>query len=327
MGLRIQQVRGFKRPSFRPCGTIQRMNTLLENLSGIVGADNVLVDEPMSAHTTFRVGGPADYIVQPQTPEALRDVVALCASEGVEWRILGHGSNVLVADAGLRGVTVQVSGNLSDVEVREDGLVFAQAGASNAKVAATVQRAGLAGFEFAAGIPGTIGGAAIMNAGAYGGEFRNVAQSVTCINLAGEFVDINPEQAAWSYRHSAMMDDGSIVVSAVLKLSEDDPEDIRSRMADLARRRQEKQPIELPSAGSTFKRPPGYYAGKLIQDAGMQGYCVGGAEVSRKHAGFVVNRGGATAADVLQVMRDVRARVYEMVGVDLEPEVRLWGFE
>lgn len=303
------------------------MNALLENLSGIVGEDNVLVDEPMSAHTTFRVGGPADFMALPQTPDALRDTVALCIAQDVQWRILGHGSNVLVADAGLRGVTVQVSGNLSEVEVREDGFMFAQAGASNAKVAAAAQRAGLAGFEFAAGIPGTIGGAAIMNAGAYGGEFAHVARGVTCITPDGEFVDVTPEQAEWSYRHSAIMDSGVVVVSAILELAEDDPDAIRERMADLARRRAEKQPVELPSAGSTFKRPPGYFAAKLIQDAGMQGYAVGGAEVSTKHAGFVVNRGGATAADVLQVMRDVRARVFEMVGVDLEPEVRLWGFE
>ena len=300
---------------------------MVDNLYGIVGAEGVLVDELMSAHTTFRVGGPADYIVMPPTLEALRDAVALCVAEGEQWRILGHGSNVLVADAGLRGVTIQISGNLSDVEVREDGAVFAQAGASNAKVAACAQRASLAGFEFAAGIPGTIGGAAIMNAGAYDGEFRHVARGVTCLAPDGSFVDVTPEQADWSYRHSAMMDTGAIVVSAILERREDDPEDIRSRMADLARRRQEKQPIELPSAGSTFKRPPGHFAGKLIQDAGMQGYRVGGAEVSTKHAGFVVNRGGATAADVLQVMRDVQARVYEVTGVELEPEVRLWGFE
>lgn len=304
------------------------MKSLLENLQGVAGAENVLVDEPMSAHTTFRVGGPADYIVMPSTPEALCDTVALCRADGVEWRILGHGSNVLVADAGLRGVTVKVSSNLADVEVDEDeGVIVAQAGASNAKVAACAQRAELTGFEFAAGIPGTIGGAAIMNAGAYDGEFKQVARECTCLTPEGDVVVVPAEQAQWGYRSSALMDRGFIVLSAVLDLQKGDPEDIRAYMAELARRRQEKQPIELPSAGSTFKRPPGHYAGKLIQDAGLQGYRVGGAEVSTKHAGFVVNRGGATAADVLAVIRDVQAQVLEKFGVELEPEVRLWGFE
>lgn len=304
------------------------MKSLLENLQGIAGAENVLVDEPMSAHTTFRVGGPADYIVMPPTSEALCDAVSLCRAEGVEWRILGHGSNVLVADAGLRGVTVKVSSNLADVEIDEgEGVIVAQAGASNAKVAACAQRAELTGFEFAAGIPGTIGGAAIMNAGAYDGEFKQVARECTCLTPEGDVVVVSAEQAQWGYRSSALMDRGFIVLSAVLDLRKGDPEDIRAYMVELARRRQEKQPIELPSAGSTFKRPPGHYAGKLIQDAGLQGYRVGGAEVSTKHAGFVVNRGGATAADVLAVIRDVQAQVLEKFGVELEPEVRLWGFE
>ena len=302
------------------------MKTLAEGLSNIVGTPSVLVDEPMSAHTTFRVGGPADYLVSPNTVEELRDVVALCVSADVEWRVLGHGSNVLVADRGLRGVTIRISGNLAHVELSEDGTIVAQAGVSNAKVAAAAQRAGLAGYEFAAGIPGTVGGAAIMNAGAYGGEFKQVACGVTCLSQTGEILEIAAKQAAWGYRCSAMMEQGLIVVSATLKLHEDDPDEIRARMEDLAHRRQEKQPIEMPSAGSTFKRPPGHFAGKLIQDAGMQGYAVGGAQVSTKHAGFVVNRGGATADDVLCVMRDVRARVLEEFGIELEPEVRLWGF-
>ena len=308
-------------------GTMPGMEKLLDNLVGIVGGENVACDEPMSAHTTFRVGGPADYLVSPATLEQLRDVVALCVSDGVEYRILGHGSNVLVADGGLRGVTIQISGNLAQVEVRDDGSVFAQAGASNSKVASAAQRAGLSGFEFAAGIPGTIGGAAIMNAGAYDGEFKQVARSVTCLVPGGDIVEVGAERARWSYRSSSMMETGMIVLAATLMLEKGDPDAIKERIAELARQRQEKQPIDMPSAGSTFKRPPGQFAGKLIQDAGMQGYAVGGAQVSTKHAGFVVNRGGATAADVLSVIRDVQARVLERYGVELEPEVRLWGFE
>ena len=302
------------------------MDALFETLSGIVGADKVLRDEPMSAHTTFRVGGPADFLVMPGTVEAVREVMALCRDRGIDCYVLGHGSNVLVADAGLRGVVLQISANLSDIELRADDVIVAQAGASNAKVAATAQREGLSGFEFAAGIPGTIGGAAIMNAGAYDGEFRQVARSVTCLTRDGELVEVPAEKASWSYRHSAMMDAGMTVLDATLQLREGDPEEIRARMAELARRRQDKQPLDLPSAGSTFKRPPGMFAGKLIQDAGMQGHAVGGAQVSTKHAGFVVNVGGATAADVLQVIRDVQARVLEEFDVQLEPEVRLWGF-
>jgi UDP-N-acetylmuramate dehydrogenase len=302
------------------------MENIVENLKRIAGEGAVLVDEPMSAHTTFRVGGPADYLVAPESAEAVRDIVLLCEAEGLEWRILGHGSNVLVADAGLRGVTVQISSNLSDVDVRGD-VVEVQAGASNAKVAACAAREALSGYEFAAGIPGTVGGAAIMNAGAYDGEFRQVAESVVCLRPQGQVVRVEAAQAGWSYRHSDMMDDGSIVLSATLRLKPGDPDKIRERMAELARRRQEKQPVELPSAGSTFKRPPGHFAGKLIQDAGLGGYAVGGAQVSTKHAGFVVNTGGATAADVLAVIRDVQARVLDRFGVQLVPEVRLWGFE
>ncbi len=307
-------------------GYNSRMNTLQESLERAVGRDNVLRDEPMRDHTTFRVGGPADYFVMPTSVQGVRDAMAACADAGVQCYVLGHGSNVLVSDEGLRGVVLQISGNLGGVEVREGGIVIAQAGASNAKVAACAQRAGLAGFEFAAGIPGTIGGAAIMNAGAYDGEFKQVARSVTCLTPEGDIVEVTAEQASWSYRHSAIMEKGYTVLSATLQLHEGDPDQIRARMAELARRRQDKQPLDVPSAGSTFKRPPGHFAGKLIQDAGMQGYTVGGAQVSTKHAGFVVNAQGASAADVLQVIRDVQARVLEAYGVPLECEVRLWGF-
>ncbi|MDO4291055.1 MAG: UDP-N-acetylmuramate dehydrogenase, partial [Eggerthellaceae bacterium] len=204
------------------------------------------------------------------------------------------------------------------------GVVVVQAGASNAQVAEAACAAGLAGYEFASGIPGTIGGAAIMNAGAYDGEFRDVAASVRCLTPDGDIVDVSAEEVAWSYRHSMMMERGYVVLGATLRLRAGDATEIRARMDDLARRRAEKQPLEMPSAGSTFKRPEGYFAGKLIQDAGLRGYQVGGAQVSTKHTGFVVNAGGATAADVLQLIADVQARVYENEGVRLEPEVRVW---
>ena len=299
---------------------------LAERLVAIVGPEGVLEDEPMSAHTTFRVGGPADYFVTPDCIEAVKAVVDFCRAEGLRLYTLGCGSNVLVADEGLRGVVMRMGPQLAAIDVLEGGRMTAQAGATNAKVAHVALENGLAGFEFAAGIPGSIGGAAIMNAGAYGGELRDVATAVTCLRESGEVVRLSAEQADWGYRRSRMADDGSIVLSVDLQLQPDDPAAIRGRMVELARRRQDKQPLDLPSAGSTFKRPEGHFAGKLIQDAGMQGHAVGGAQVSMKHAGFVVNTGGATAADVLQVIMDVQEVVYDKFAVSLEPEVRRWGF-
>ena len=300
---------------------------LVEQLKAIAGEEAVFVDEPMSAHTTFRVGGPADVLVVPRTADEACRAVSLVRESGCALYIMGRGSNLLVADAGLRGVVVQIAANLSDISVGEGGVVAAEAGASNSKIAAMARDAGLAGYEFAAGIPGSVGGAAIMNAGAYDGEFKDVAIEVTCLDSRGAIVKLAPDQAEWGYRTSAIDRLGLIVLSVKLQLHPGDPSAIQARMDDLASRRQSKQPLDKPSAGSTFKRPPGLFAGMLIQDAGMQGYQVGGAQVSTKHAGFVVNVGGATAADVLQVIRDVQATVLEQQGVMLQPEVRMWGFE
>ena len=301
----------------------------IEKLEEIAGRENVRVDEPMCAHTTFKVGGPADALVTPPDCKALEGVLAACADAGVPLHVMGRGSNLLVSDDGVRGVVVKFADGLSTVLIEgEDGTrVAARAGASNASVARKAQRAGLAGFEFAAGIPGTIGGAALMNAGAYGGEFKDVATSLLCYTLDGKPVTVSADEAAWGYRSSMMADAGLIVWFVMLALTPDDPAAIQARMDDLAQRRRDKQPLELPSAGSTFKRPEGHFAGKLIQDAGLRGYRVGGAQVSEKHCGFVVNVGDATAADVLQVIRDVQERVQAQSGILLEPEVRLWGFD
>ena len=303
------------------------MDTAFENaLADIVGPENCSTDEPMSAHTTFRVGGPADYFVSPSNQEEVRQVAALCRDTGMPLYTMGCGSNLLVADGGLRAVVMRIGARFAEVIVHSDGSVSAQAGATNAKVARAALDASLSGFEFAAGIPGSIGGAAIMNAGAYGGELRDIATHVTCLTKEGAIVRLTADEAAWGYRHSRMADDGSIVLGLDMQLQPASADDVRARMAELAHRRSDKQPLDLPSAGSTFKRPEGHFAGKLIQDAGMQGYTVGGAQVSKKHAGFVVNVGGATASDVLQVIDDVRSRVFDEFGVRLEPEVRLWGF-
>jgi len=298
---------------------------LINELKSFIGTENVALDEPMSMHTTFRVGGPADCFVTPSSADEVRSVLRLCGDYGVSTYILGSGSNVVVADEGLRGVVVRIGPKLADVHIGANGVVTAQAGATNAKVARAACAVGLTGYEFAAGIPGTIGGAAIMNAGAYDGELRDVATDVTCLDAAGELVELTAEQADWGYRRSAIAERGLVVLSVTLQLRAGDPKAIQARMDELAQRRNDKQPLDLPSAGSTFKRPPGHYAGKLIQDAGLQGYTVGGAQVSTKHAGFVVNIGGATAADIIQVIRDVQSGVLAQFGVMLEPEVRLWG--
>lgn len=302
------------------------MDELSEKLKSIVGASNVECAAVMASHTTFGIGGPADYVVVPHSVDELQAVAATCREGGLDMRVMGLGSNLLVSDEGLRCVVIRIADNLADVALSEN-TIEVQAGASNASVARAACAAGLAGYEFAGGIPGTVGGAAIMNAGAYGGEFKDVAIRVRCLTPDGVFVDVDADEAAWSYRQSMMARKGYIIVSATLQLSYDDPAAIEERMTDLDRRRAEKQPLDKPSAGSTFKRPEGYFVGKLVQDAGLRGYRVGGAQVSEKHTGFIVNAGGATAADVRQLIAEVQARVYTQAGVKLEPEVRMWGFD
>ena len=280
----------------------------------------------MAAHTTFSVGGPADFLVLARSADDVRAAIEAARACDAPWWVIGCGSNVLVSDDGLRGVVVKIGPAMANILV-EGTCIRAQAGATNEDVAAAALAAGLTGYEFASGIPGSIGGAAIMDAGAYDGEFKDVGVSVTCLTPDGSICEVAAEDADWGYRHSMMMDAGFIVLEAVIQLRQGSVAEIRAKMDDLADRRASKQPLEMPSAGSTFKRPTGYFAGKLIQDAGMRGHRVGGAMVSEKHCGFVVNAGGATAADVLHVIHDVQAAVQASAGVTLEPEVRLWGFE
>lgn len=302
------------------------VSELAAALTRALGEQRVMLQEPMANHTTFEIGGPAEILVTPASIDDVAQTVALCGEYGVPFRVMGLGSNILVSDEGLPGVVIKFAEDFAAIEV--DGTVIhAQAGASNAAVAEAAQAAGLAGYEFASGIPGSIGGAAVMNAGAYDGEFAHVCTNVTCLRPDGTIVNVPAAEAQWGYRHSLMMDDGSIVLGADLQLCEGDPAAIRATMDDLKQRRESKQPLDMPSAGSTFKRPEGYFAGKLIQDAGLRGYSVGGAQVSEKHCGFVVNKGGATAADVCQLIADVQDKVFAMEGVRLEPEVRMWGFE
>lgn len=298
---------------------------LFEALTNTFTTAEILRDEPMANHTTFKVGGPADFMVQPTSASEVDAAIAAAKLAGEPWWIIGCGSDLLVSDDGLRGVVIKIGERMANISI-EGTRMRVQAGATNEAVAEAACAAGLAGYEFASGIPGSIGGAAIMNAGAYEGEFKDVARAVTCLYGPRNIRTLSAEEADWGYRHSMMGDEGLIVLEVELELRNDDPEAIRARMDDLAQRRSSKQPLEMASAGSTFKRPTGYFAGKLIQDSGMQGHRVGDAQVSTKHAGFVVNTGTATAADVLQVIRDVQAAVREQFGVELEPEVKMWGF-
>ena len=293
-------------------------------LRAIVGERNVRADEPMADHTSFRIGGPADLYVTPEEPEELRDVIRACDEAGVPHFVLGRGSDLLVADEGYRGVVVSLSEGLVGVSV-EGHEMCCQAGVDLREASEMACDLGLTGLEWACGIPGSVGGACFMNAGAYDGCVADVLKEVRVLLPDGTLDDLPADELDLGYRQSRVATDGLVVVSATFHLHRGRADKIRATMDDLTRRRAQKQPLELPSAGSTFKRPQGHFAGKLIADAGLQGYRVGGAEVSRKHAGFVVNVGGATAADVRAVIAHVQDEVERQSGVRLEPEVRFLG--
>ena len=290
----------------------------------LLGEDRVFTEEAMSQHTTFKIGGPADYFLMPDKDTDVGRIVKICKESAIPYFILGNGSNLLVGDGGYRGAVIQIYKNMSAVTV-EGTEITVQAGALLSSVAAAAKNAALTGFEFAGGIPGTMGGAVVMNAGAYGGEMRDVLTEVTVMDEEGEIVTLPADKLELGYRTSIIKTAGYIVLEAKLQLKEGNPEVIRETMKDLTIRRTTKQPLEYPSAGSTFKRPEGYFAGKLIMDSGLAGYQVGGAQVSEKHCGFVINAGGATARDVRTLMDNVRDIVYKKYGVTLEPEVKFLG--
>ena len=300
------------------------MDTLNWRLRAIVGEENVSQMEPMSEHTTFRIGGPADLYVVPDDVEEVADVIAACREEHVPYFVLGCGSDLLVSDDGYRGVIVALADGLTNVSVDGEEMTC-QAGVTLKEASEMACELGLSGLEFACGIPGSVGGACFMNAGAYGGCTADVLESVRALMPDGSVQTIPADELNLGYRQSRVKDDGLVVLSATFSLREDDPENIRARMDDFTRRREEKQPLELASAGSTFKRPEGFFAGKLITDAGLKGYQVGDAAVSKKHAGFVVNLGNASAADVHAVIEHVQDEVDRQFGVRLEPEVRFLG--
>ena len=290
----------------------------------IVGENKVLEQEPMARHTTFRIGGPADYFVELGSIEQIRAAIQVCREENLPWFVLGRGSNLLVSDKGYRGVILSIYKDFQKTEIQGE-TVTVQAGVLLTTLSGKVLDASLTGLEFASGIPGTIGGAVVMNAGAYGGEMKDIVRKVTVLDQDGVVRTLTCGEMQFGYRTSLAKKKGYIVLGAELTLKQGEKEKIREEMQTLKAKRIEKQPLEFPSAGSTFKRPEGYFAGKLIMDAGLRGAAVGGAQVSEKHCGFVVNTGNATAADVRELMRQVQGKVQEQFGVHLEPEVRFLG--
>lgn len=307
----------------------ERLDALASALESVVGSDAVRRDEPMSAHTTFCVGGPADLFVSPATEDELVRVVRACRDTGVPHFLLGLGSDLLVGDGGYRGVMIDCAGALDDIlmlgDPRERCQIVCEAGAAIADASALATSLGLTGLEFACGIPGSVGGAVFMNAGAYDGCCADVLESVRCLMPSGFVEEIPAAELEMGYRTSRVRTEGLVVLSATFTLEPGDAAAISARVDELTQARESKQPLELPSAGSTFKRPEGHFAGKLITDAGLKGYQVGGAAVSKKHAGFVVNVGGATAADVRAVISHVQDEVKRQFDVALEPEVRFVG--
>lgn len=297
---------------------------IYEELCKIVSEDQILKDEPMDKHTTFRAGGKADYLVMPSNEEQVRDLVLLLKKKNVPYYVMGNGSNLLVRDQGFKGVIIQIARKMNQIRV-EGETIYAQAGALLSKIAAQALGEGLTGFEFASGIPGTLGGAVMMNAGAYGGEMKQVIVNACVLTSAGEIAVIPADLMELGYRTSVFAKNQDIILSAQLKLEYGNEAVIREYMDELKEQRVSKQPLEYPSAGSTFKRPEGYFAGKLIQDAGLRGFQVGGAQVSEKHCGFVINKDHATATDILSLMEQVSDKVEEKFGVRLEPEVKIIG--
>lgn len=293
-------------------------------IKSVISQDRILFQEPMSRHTTFRVGGEAACMLLIHSEEELCKLIPYFKLIGQEYFILGNGSNLLVGDKGYQGIVLKLDKGMQEIQV-EDTRIRVKAGALLSQTANLARDHGLTGMEFAAGIPGSIGGAVVMNAGAYEGEMKQIVESVRAMNTDGEIMTLDNDTMEFGYRTSVIRNRPFVVLEAVLTLQKGDVQAITARMEELAQLRRSKQPLEYASAGSTFKRPEGYFAGKLIMDAGMRGYRIGGAQVADKHCGFIVNTGKATAADIKEVIEEVQARVKQRFHVDLEPEVVFLG--
>lgn len=299
------------------------MKAMIREFEEVLEAGQILENEPLERHTTFRVGGVADLFLTP-TAKQLPQILEIISREQIPLTIIGNGSNLLVGDKGIRGVVIEIGRQMSEVKV-EGEYITASAGALLSVTAQKAYQNGLSGMEFAAGIPGSTGGAVVMNAGAYGGEMKDIVASVKALAKDGTLIELSGEEMDFSYRHSCVIEKEYLILEVTFKLKRADKAQILEQMEELRERRISKQPLEYPSAGSTFKRPKGYFAGKLIMDAGLAGFTIGGAAVSKKHCGFVINKGGATAADVLAVIRHVQKTVKDQFDVDLETEVKLLG--
>ena len=297
---------------------------IANHLADIVGHDSIKLQEPMKLHTSFQIGGPADFFVEPSTGSQIKEILKFSRTHEIPLMIVGNGSNLLISDAGIRGIVLRIGSRMNRVVIKDDQ-VTVQAGVSLTSLSRTVLQHSLSGFEFASGIPGTMGGALAMNAGAYGGEMKDILQSCTVISAEGNETMLSREEMNLSYRKSRVQKTCEIIISADINLKAGQYRQIKFLMEDYWHRRLSKQPYFAPSGGSVFKRPEGYFTGKLIEDCGLKGTCVGGAMVSEVHAGFIVNRGGATASDVNQLMDLIQQNVKERFGVVLEPELRVIG--
>jgi UDP-N-acetylmuramate dehydrogenase len=304
---------------------LKDLDLFLKELKNILADEQIRQKESMSKHTSLQIGGAADYMVLPSTIDEIKQVVLLCKSHNMPFYIMGNGSNLLVSDLGYQGLIIKLSGGFSDIEVTEDYIVRAQAGVLMSKLSNVIARHELTGFEFGAGIPGTLGGAVTMNAGAYGGEIKQVLLTATVIDRDGEIYTLDNEALQLGYRSSILQKKDLCLLEATMKFSKGNKQEILDKIHELNSLRQEKQPLDKHSAGSTFKRPEGYFAGKLISDAGLKGYQVGGAAVSDKHCGFLINKENATAKDFMTLIKEVIRIVDEKFGVILEPEVKFLG--
>ena len=293
---------------------------IIYNLAEILGCE-ARKDEPLSRHTTFKIGGNADTYVKVTSASKLSTILKECKESDVDYLIIGNGSNLLASDDGYRGVIIRLGGEFRKIALVDEDTIYCGAGASLAALCKFAQSSGLSGLEFAWGIPGTVGGAVFMNAGAYGGEMKDVVYSVNHITPDGETGRTEKEDLAFGYRTSVYRSNKAIITGVTLKLKKDNPDDIRARMDDYLSRRSSKQPLEFPSAGSVFKRPEGAYAGALIEQCGLKGHSHGGAQVSEKHAGFIINRNNATAHDVKSLIREVQTKVFDETGYNLECEL------
>lgn len=296
------------------------MQEQMQELFSFLPEENIKKGAPLAPLTTFRIGGPAAYLLEPENEAQLSRIMKYLREKALPFFVLGNGSNTLVSDAGFDGIVVHLGSKMNAIRV-EGRKLIAQSGAQMPQIANAAAAHGLSGLEFAAGIPGSVGGGVVMNAGAYDGEMKLVVSGVRVVKENGEIADLSGEEMDFSYRHSILQGKGWIVSEVTFLLQEGQESEIRAKMQDFGQRRRQKQPLEFPSAGSTFKRPEGYFAGKLIEDAGLRGFQVGGARVSDKHCGFVINAGGATAADVQSLIRQVQEKVMQEFGVALEPEI------